>query len=499
VLAAILAAGRVFETLNQAIFAALSLSIATKGVFALLSALTVAELLRRFAATASREEECLGPYVPSESEIRGPIRVLGWAVVAAVVTAAVTGYVALASFLVDQLVWISLVLAVLLIAIVLVDELIAGALRGQTRVSTLVQANTGLRRRSLEQIAVLANGLARVALILIALMLALAPWGVDSADLLSSVRAAFFGFRLGDVTIAPATVVFAILIFVLGFAVTRIIQRWLDTTFLPATDLDAGLRNSISTAFGYLGFFVAAALAFSYLGLSLDKIAIVAGALSVGIGFGLQSVVNNFVSGLILLWERPIRVGDLVVVGDGEGHVKKINVRATEIETFDRSTIIVPNSNLISGIVKNRVRGGRTGRVVLSVNVLRNQDPARAAELLTACADKHPEVLKTPRPSVVFKKIGDTWLEFELIAYVADVNVLETVRSELNFAIFRCLTDASIMPPLGPPALDVKGLTPVETALEHIAEAIASNARDPARDVPEEPSPQRRPKANLGF
>ena len=103
------------------------------------------------------------------------------------------------------------------------------------------------------------------------------------------MRAAFFGFRVGEVTISLATVALALLIFAIGFAVTRIIQGWLDSTFLPATDLDAGLRNSIRTAFGYLGFFVAAALAFSYLGLSLDRIAIVAGALSVGIGFGLQS------------------------------------------------------------------------------------------------------------------------------------------------------------------------------------------------------------------
>jgi potassium-dependent mechanosensitive channel len=288
----------------------------------------------------------------------------------------------------------------------------------------------------------------------------------------SSLRGAFFGFKVGEVTISLATVVIALLIFGLGFAVTRVVQGWLDTTFLPATDLDAGLRNSIRTAFGYLGFFVAAALALSYLGLSLDRIAIVAGALSVGIGFGLQSIVNNFVSGLILLWERPIRVGDLVVVGDGEGHVRRISVRSTEIETFDRSTLIVPNSNLISGVVRNRVRGDRTGRVIIAVNVLRNQDPARAAELLAGCAENHPDVLKNPPPRVVFKKIGDTWLEFELVAYVADVNLQQSVQSDLNFALFRCLTQEKIMPPLGPGAMSVQGLEPVRDGLEHIAEAI---------------------------
>jgi excisionase family DNA binding protein len=180
--------------------------------------------------------------------------------------------------------------------------------------------------------------------------------------------------------------------------ITRAVQRWLEQVYLPATDLDAGLRNSISTVSGYCGFLLALALAFSYLGLSLEKLTIVAGALSVGIGFGLQSIVNNFVSGLLLLWERPIRVGDQVLIGDSEGIVKRISVRSTEIQTFDRSAVIVPNSNLISGIVKNRVRGDRTGRVSITVSVLRNQDPVRAAELLMNCAQAQPDVLKEPPP-----------------------------------------------------------------------------------------------------
>jgi potassium efflux system protein len=162
-----------------------------------------------------------------------------------------------------------------------------------------------------------------------------------------------------------------------------------------------------------------------------------------------------------------------VVVGDGEGHVRRISVRSTEIETFDRSTLIVPNSNLISGVVKNRVRGDRTGRVVITVNVLRNQDPVRAAELLASCADSHPDVLKSPPPRVVFKRIGDTWLEFELVAYVSDVNVQQSVQSDLNFALFRCLNEERIMPPLGPGVMSVQGLEPVQGALDHIAEAIA--------------------------
>jgi potassium efflux system protein len=473
-LSAVYAVGKALEALNTGVAAALPISVATRGLAAIACAVVLAELLRRFATTTSEEEASLGPYVATEPESGGPLRLLGWVAVAAILAAALVGYVALASFLVDQLLWVGILFGALLLSLQLVDEFIGGTLSGRTRVATTLQANTGLRRRSLEQIGVLATGVARVVLIVVAVVLALAPWGVDSADVAGSIRAAFFGVTIGGVTISLSTVGLSCLVFALALVVTRVVKSWLDTTFLPKTDLDAGLRNSISTAFGYLGLFVAAALGFAYLGLSLDKIAIVAGALSVGIGFGLQSIVNNFVSGLILLWERPIRVGDLIVVGDGEGHVRRISVRATEIETFDRSTIIVPNSNLISGTVRNRVRGDRTGRVIVSVSVLRNTDPAHAAEILTRCAAEHVDVLKEPPPRVVFKKIGDAMLEFDLVCYVGDVDFQVRVMSDLNFAVFACLTEAKIIPPLGPPAMDVKGLGGVETALDHIAQAIGS-------------------------
>ncbi len=470
-LAWIITAGKVIEAVNAAIAAALPLTVMARGLFAAAAALVLAAGLRRFAVGAIEDEACLGPYVP-DSTWSGPLRILGWSAVGALAIALVTGYVAFAAFLVDQLAWITILAALLFLSVRLVDVMLVRSLRDPTRLSSALQANTGLRRRSLQQIAVVVDGVARVVLILAAALLALAPWGVESRDLLSSMRAAFFGVQVGDITISLAGIVVALLIFGLGIAATRIVQRWLETAFLPATDLDAGLRNSIKTAFGYLGFFIAAALALSSLGLGLERIALVAGALSVGIGFGLQSIVNNFVSGLILLWERPIRVGDLIVVGDGEGYVRKISVRSTEIETFDRSTIIVPNSNLISGVVRNRVRGDRTGRVVLPVSVLRNQDPVRAAELLAACAADHPDLLKEPASRVNFKKIGDTWLEFDLIAFVADVDNQARVHSELNFAVFKRLTDEGFIPPMGPPSLNVGGLTSVEAALEHIASAI---------------------------
>ena len=154
----------------------------------------------------------------------------------------------------------------------------------------------------------------------------------------------------------------------------------------------------------------------------------------------MQSIVNNFISGLILLWERPIRVGDLVVVGDGEGYVRRINVRSTEIQTADRSTLIVPNSNLISGIVRNRVRNDRIGRVLVSVPVPRASDPDKVAEILRRSALAHREIMSEPAPRVLFKKVTENTIDFDLVCFVDDIDSAGRVASDLYFDIFRTLS-----------------------------------------------------------
>jgi len=444
-LATVMVVGKVIEAFNKAIAAALPITVITRAVFALAAAFVFAELLRRFAARELQDEACLGPYVPQEVDIGGPLRSLGWFIVALIIGSVVGGYIALASFLVDQAVGISIIIALLVLGIAFADEFIGGSLRSQSRIATTLQANTGLRRRSVEQIGILVSGVARLALIIIAILLVLLPWGIESADVTGSLRALFFGFNVGDVTISLSSILIAALLFAGGFTITRIIQRWLDNTFLPATDLDAGLRNSIRTAAGYVGIITAGVVAFTYLGLSLERLTIVAGALSVGIGFGLQSIVNNFISGLILLWERPIRVGDLVVVGDAEGYVRRINVRSTEIQTGDRAMLIVPNSNLISGVVRNRVRNDRVGRVLVTVPVPRaSSDPDQVAEIMRQAALAHREVMSEPSPRVLFKKVTENTIDFDLVCFVDDIDAAGRVSSDLFFEIFRGLRKAGI-------------------------------------------------------
>ncbi|WP_243370341.1 DUF3772 domain-containing protein [Microvirga solisilvae] len=443
-LATIMVIGKVIEAFNKAVAAVLPITVITRAFFALVMALLFAELLRRFATRENQEEACLGPYMAQDVDIGGPLRSLGWFVVAVVIGSVLSGYTALASFVLEQAVSISTIIAMLILCIALADEFIAGSLRGQSRIATTLQANTGIRRRSLEQIGVLTSGVARLVLIIIAILLVLLPWGIESADVTSSLRALFFGFSVGDVTISLSSILIAALLFAGGFTITRVVQRWLDNTFLPATDLDAGLRNSIRTAAGYVGIIATGMVSFTYLGLSLERLTIVAGALSVGIGFGLQSIVNNFISGLILLWERPIRVGDLVVVGDAEGYVRRINVRSTEIQTGDRATLIVPNSNLISGVVRNRVRNDRVGRVLVSIPVPRATDPDLVADIMRQAALAHREVMSEPNPRVIFKKVTENTIDFDLVCFVDDIDAAGRVSSDIYFDIFRGLRKAGI-------------------------------------------------------
>lgn len=475
----IIVVGKVLEASLQAAAASLAVSIVMRGLFAIGAAIALVVGLYRLRDNEGIEEEaCLGPYVPVDGASLAPVRVLGWLIAGAVILATLAGYAVFSTFLLEQTVWISILVCVYLLLHQLIDVGITQILTGSGRFALTLKAGIGLRSGALQKIAVVLTGIAKLLLLAITLMLALAPWGVESADFVSSVRAAFFGYQIGGVTISLSAIAIAAAFFAAGLMATRAIQNWLTGKFLPTTQLDQGLRNSIVTASGYLGYTVAIALAVSSLGLSLERLTIVAGALSVGVGFGLQSVVSNFVSGLILLWERPIRVGDQVVVGDAEGIVKRINVRSTEIDTFDRSTVIVPNSNLISGVVRNRVRSDRTGRVMISISVPRSIDPGDIRTMLTDAAASHGDVSNKPPPSVLFKKIGTTTMDFDLVCVVADVDVVGRVTSDLNFVIHKRLKE--LEPAAAVPQLMVRGLEGLEQSLDDIAGAVAQE-RGPKR------------------
>ncbi len=381
------------------------------------------------------------------------LRRTGRALAIIIVAATLTGYVPLAHFIATRIVYLALFIGLAWMMRAILAEL-ALALRNRLSVETdktdeAESANYRFWSR------LLINTLLMVALAPAVLVLFGAPAGTVR-DLAGQ---ALFGFNIGGVHIPSVAKLFAaIIVFVAIMGATKLIQRAVQRGPLAHSRADVGVQNSLITLMGYGGLVIALFVSISSLGFDLGNLALIAGALSVGIGFGLQSIVNNFVSGLILLFERPIKVGDWIVTPSGEGTVKKISVRSTEIETFDRSSIIVPNSELISSTVTNWTHKNRLGRITVPVGVSYGSDPEQVKEILLKCAGDHPLVVSYPEPFVTWMDFGASSLDFEIRAYLADISQGLTVRTELRFAIFKAFAEAGVEIPFPQQDIYVKSL-----------------------------------------
>jgi hypothetical protein len=280
-----------------------------------------------------------------------------------------------------------------------------------------------------------------LSLLAIAVACLLNIWGFASTGWLVVRQYWFDGFAVGKLQIVPYQILIGIVLFTLLSSLFGWISQRIDHASLFTQRMDRNARETLVKLIGYVGFAIALLVGLSVAGFDFSNLAIIAGALSVGIGFGLQNIVNNFVSGIILLFERPIRRGDWVKVGNTEGIVKNIRVRSTEIQTWDRFDVIVPNSAFIASEVTNLTLSDSFGRIIVSLKVAQDSNTQQIKALLLKVAEANTNVFPkanpfgVPGPLVLFKSFGDTALEFELRCFVREIRDRLSVISELNFAI----------------------------------------------------------------
>ena len=366
------------------------------------------------------------------------------------ILSALLGYVGMARFVATQIVVTGAVVVTMYIGFLAGRAVSAHNAFADTSVAKRLEGRFGLGPVAIDQIG-LAGGLAiYVLLVVIFVPLILLQWGFQVADIESWAYRIFTDIRIGSITISLVGILAGILLFVAGLVVTRWFKKWLDGNVMARSQVDTGVRNSVRTAVGYAGVALAGLIGISAAGIDLSSLALVAGALSLGIGFGLQNIVSNFVSGLILLAERPFKVGDWVVAGTTEGFVRRISVRATEIETFQRQTVIVPNSVLINGQVGNWTHRNKLGRIEIPVSVHGGNDPRRVQEVLAETVRAQQGLLRNPEPVIVFQDFSASTLDFEIRAFLADILNGTGVKSELRAAILARLREEGIA--IGAPA-----------------------------------------------
>lgn len=421
------------------------------------SSLLVSGLVVAILRTPLRTGEGAAP----PTRVQQAIRLLVWVAAAAIVLCALTGYLPLARFLAQQLVVTGSILALVYLLLLWVDGFAQSMGDDDAFAGRWLQERGNFERRRREQIALPVSLLLKLAVLVLSVPLIMLQWGYNWPDIQEWYQQLFFGFHIGNTQVSFGALLAALIVFGLGYAAARLFQSWLDVQILVPAGISGGARQSIRTAVGYVGILIAALAAFSYAGFNLSSLAIVAGAFSIGIGFGLQNLVNNFVSGLIMLIERPIRVGDLVVVDGEEGMVRRISVRFTEMETGDGANVLIPNSSFISAKVKNWTLRNTIRRLTIPVSTAYDCDPRQIRDLLLKVAHDNADVLRIPEPVVDLKEFGAASLNFALSVSIHDINKTVSVRTELSIAIIAALAKAGIEVP--PPQTDA-GTAAVETA-----------------------------------
>ncbi|WP_273756288.1 mechanosensitive ion channel domain-containing protein [Bartonella sp. MM73XJBT] len=441
-LGGVLAFDAVFDSIYQIVSASLSLTIAKSFIAVFLFAILlfiISFIPLRFRREISQGKEKEPRFLPFY--IRIPLIVLG----ILLIVMDCLGYVGLARFIMQQITIGGVFLILMYLGIQSAQAL---GTKGQFMKTHLGHALTQwlhLDEKTMNQLGGLLSIFLNLVVIVFCAMPIAVQFGFSYSDLKAVLWQLMTGFQIGNVFISLISIVTGIVSFSIGLFLSRRMIGWLDETVLEHGEFDSGVRNSIKTVIGYGGIVVSALIGMSMAGLDLKNFALIAGGLSLGIGFGLQNIVQNFVSGLIILIGRPFKIGDYVESGSVGGIVKRISVRATELETLQRKTIIIPNSSLINNNVSNWTRRSKMGRIDIPVAVASNIAPERVVEILLEIASATEGVLKNPAPQVSFTAFDSKKFSFNLAIYIPNITSPSKVTNALRFLLYRRFVEEGIL------------------------------------------------------
>ena len=433
------------EAFNNSVGTSLNTTIVANGLTALLigsTALSISVRTQRVRRRLAQEGETL----EERSTLAGLIQIALTLTALAILIALLIGYVMLARFLAYEVVWCGILFGSFFFLSHLINDGCESLFSTQNSTGKRLQNTLNIDERHLQQAATLLAAVGKTLLIMI-VALALFNGSFASStpiELLQKAIEFWGGKGLESLNIVPAHMVSALVCMVVGIYILRSVRRWLDTEFLPKTTMDIGMRTSLVTLMSNIGYVLIILLTLSIMGLQWNKLAWIVSALSVGIGFGLQEIVKNFISGLILLTERPVKVGDLITISGIEGDIRRINVRATEIQMSDKSTVIVPNSQLISQNVRNATMGNAQGVVTILLTFPLDIDPVRVRELLLEVYNENERILELPEPSVSFKDLSPQGIVLSVTGNVASQRQISGAKSDLLFDILTRLRKEGI-------------------------------------------------------
>jgi len=345
-----------------------------------------------------------------------------------------------------------------------------------------------IRNRKFMQVLGLEEGtrklqtLAEIIILVNAVLILMVLWNVF--DSFQDARNIIMGyeFTFGELTLSVKMVLLVVIILYLTTLFSWVLEAFVDSQIMTPRNMELGVKESLKRLLHYGLFTLGFLIAVSTAGLDLQKLTILVGALGVGIGFGLQNIVNNFVSGLILLFERPVKVGDIINIDQDWGTITRIGLRSTIFETFDNSEIIVPNADLVAQKVTNWTFTSKMTRIILPVGVVYGSPLEKVLEILNKAAKEHPEVLSNPAPNSIFEGFGNSSIDFKLRFWVRTIDERLRIRTEVAVIIDRLFREEDIE--IAFPQLDLH-LRSIDSDLQTLWGKESPKTRDNTEDAPE--------------